>query len=53
MKQTASSFNGATGKIFFLIAGLTLIPILTTSIFLYYLDYQNIKNRYNEPAGPE
>ena len=51
MKQTASSFNCTTGKIFFLIAGFALIPILTTSAFLYYLDCQNIKNRYKEPAG--
>ena len=51
MKQTASSFTGTTGKIFFLITGLALIPILTISAFLYYLEHQNVKNHYHESAG--
>lgn len=46
MKKSASSLSGTTGKFFILILGLSLAPMLITSLFLYYFDLQETRNRY-------
>lgn len=50
MKKIPSSIFGTTGKLFFLILGLSLAPVLITGMFLYYFDLQETKNRYQTLA---
>jgi signal transduction histidine kinase len=50
MKNTGLSFLGTTGKIFLLILGLSLVPVLVSGIFLYYLDFRETKIRHDELA---
>jgi len=50
MKITGLSFLGTTGKFFFLILGLSLVPVLFSGIFLYYLDFRETKIRHDELA---